>query len=267
MALVFKDQNGALFELEPTAVFLGLGTSQIGKEFEVAGNLVSRISSEAGGTGALLAAEGDPFNGVGSLWTNNAYDPGNAGRGWMRTISMKNGNVFIGESPDLRALLAEDPDAPSERLVVAGNIIATGDVQLAGADCAEEFDVDDVAGLDPGTVLVIGDDERLRRCAEAYDTKVAGVVSGAGRYRPGIVLGRDPTSETRLPLALTGKVYCKVDARYAPIGVGDLLTTSPTPGHGMKVTDARAAIGAILGKALRPLAAGQELIPVLVALQ
>ena len=32
-------------------------------------------------------------------------------------------------------------------------------------------------------------------------------------------------------------------------------------------TDARAAIGAILGKALRPLAAGQELVPVLVALQ
>lgn len=266
MALVFKDQNGALTELAPKAVFLGLGTSQIGKEFEVAGNLVSRISSEAGGTGALLAAEGDPFNGVGSLWTNNAYDPAQPGRGWMRTINMRNGNVFIGGSRDLRALLEEDSQAPSERLVVAGNIVATGDVQLAGADCAEEFDVDDAA-LDPGTVLVIGEDERLHRCVEAYDTKVAGVVSGAGQYRPGIVLGRQASTERRLPLALTGKVYCKVDARYAPIGVGDLLTTSPTPGHGMKVTNARAAIGAILGKALRPLGTGQDLIPVLVALQ
>jgi hypothetical protein len=35
----------------------------------------------------------------------------------------------------------------------------------------------------------------------------------------------------------------------------------------MKVTDARLAFGAVIGKALRPLAAGQGLIPVLVSLQ
>jgi hypothetical protein len=66
---------------------------------------------------------------------------------------------------------------------------------------------------------------------------------------------------------LAGTAYCKVDATYGGIQVGDLLTTSPTPGYAMKVTDASRAFGAVLGKALRPLASGTGLVPVLVALQ
>jgi hypothetical protein len=71
----------------------------------------------------------------------------------------------------------------------------------------------------------------------------------------------------RMPVALMGKVYCKVDARHSPIEVGDLLTTSSTPGHAMKANDAHKAFGAVLGKALRPLEQGQGIIPILVALQ
>ena len=71
----------------------------------------------------------------------------------------------------------------------------------------------------------------------------------------------------RAPVALLGKVFCKVDASLAPIAVGDLLTTSPTPGHGMKATDSAKAFGAVIGKALRPFKDGLGLIPILVALQ
>ena len=39
-------------------------------------------------------------------------------------------------------------------------------------------------------MLVITDDERLAPFAREYDRRVAGVVSGAGDYRPGIVLDR-----------------------------------------------------------------------------
>ncbi len=53
----------------------------------------------------------------------------------------------------------------------------------------------------------------------------------------------------------------------APIEIGDLLTTSATPGHAMKATDPHKAFGAVIGKALRPLDRGQGLIPVLIALQ
>jgi len=70
-----------------------------------------------------------------------------------------------------------------------------------------------------------------------------------------------------MPIALIGKVYCRVDAEYVPIEVGDLQTTSPTPGHAMKADDHLKAFGAVIGKALRPLRSGQGLIPILIALQ
>jgi hypothetical protein len=101
-------------------------------------------------------------------------------------------------------------------------------------------------------VVVIGQNGALRQSHDAYDTKVAGVVAGAGTYRPGIVLDRQDVSTRRLSISLVGKVFCKVDSRYAPIAVGDLLTSSPTPGHAMKAADPNRAFGAIIGKALQP---------------
>ncbi|HVF74037.1 MAG TPA: hypothetical protein VM938_03230 [Acidimicrobiales bacterium] len=143
----------------------------------------------------------------------------------------------------------------------------TGDIVLTNADCAEEFDV---AGdkPEPGSVLVLDDDPgRLRRSAEPYDTRVAGVVSGAGAYRPGIVLDRRATGAERVPVALVGKVFCQVEADSAPIAPGTLLTTSERPGVAMAAVDRERAFGAVLGKALAPLDAGTALLPVLVTLQ
>jgi len=49
--------------------------------------------------------------------------------------------------------------------------------------------------------------------------------------------------------------------------VGDLLTSSPTPGHAMKASDPAEAFRAVVGKSLRPLKEAQGLIPILIALQ
>jgi hypothetical protein len=151
----------------------------------------------------------------------------------------------------------------------SGRIVVPGDIMLANADCAEEFDVADDAAADaaatePGTVMAVDGAGALRPCESAYDRRVAGVISGAGDFRPAIVLDRRPSQRTRVPIALMGKVTCKVDASYAPIEAGDLLTTSPTPGRAMKATDPALSLGAVIGKALRPLDAGQGAIPVLV---
>jgi hypothetical protein len=147
-----------------------------------------------------------------------------------------------------------------------GNVVVTGDVILTGSDCAEDFDIAD-AEVGPGTVMAIDQNGSLRPSNRPYDKKVAGVVSGAGNYRPGIVLDKQPPRGNRRPIALVGKVYCKVDAGYLPIEIGDLLTSSPTLGHAMKAADPFKAFGAVIGKALRPLDAGQGLIPILIALQ
>jgi hypothetical protein len=115
--------------------------------------------------------------------------------------------------------------------------------------------------------MVVHEEGPLHACHYAYDKKVIGVVSGAVEYKPGIVLGKEPSTPARLPIALVGKVYCKVDAGYGPIRVGDLLTTFATPGHAMKAVDGAKAVGAVIGKALCPIDSGQGLIPILVALQ
>ena len=54
---------------------------------------------------------------------------------------------------------------------------------------------------------------------------------------------------------------------HSGLEIGDLLTTSDTPGHAMRVGDPSRAFGAVIGKALAPLAAGRGMVPILVALQ
>ena len=68
-------------------------------------------------------------------------------------------------------------------------------------------------------------------------------------------------------MALSGRVYVQADAAFGAIQPGDLLTTSDTPGHAMKVADYAKAQGAILGKAMSGLKEGKGLVLVLVTLQ
>ena len=154
---------------------------------------------------------------------------------------------------------------PAARFV--GNVEVTGDIFLVNADCSEDFDISPGQVTEPGTVMVIVNEGLLEPSSQAYDRRVAGVISGAGHYRSAITLDRRESCDSRASLALVGKVYCKVDAQYAPITTGDLLTTSPTPGHAMKAYDATLAAGAVIGKALRPYSEGHGLIPILVTLQ
>ena len=78
---------------------------------------------------------------------------------------------------------------------------------------------------------------------------------------------RNSKADGKYPVALTGRVYCYVDATEGAIVPGDLITTSATPGHGMKVDDHARAQGAIIGKAMTALESGKGLVLVLVSLQ
>ena len=151
-----------------------------------------------------------------------------------------------------------------------GDVEVTGRLLGGGADCAEEFDLSSTDTIEPGTVMVLNQSGNLEQSYKAYDKKVAGIVSGGGNYKPALVLDKKTGSDIndkRIPVALMGKVYCKVYANYSPIEIGDLLTTSDIPGHAMKANDPLKAFGAVIGNALKPLLKGQGLIPVLVTLQ
>jgi hypothetical protein len=146
------------------------------------------------------------------------------------------------------------------------------------ADCAEDFDIME-QNVEAGTVMVLNEKGSLQQSYRAYDKKVAGIISGASGYKPAIVLDsqyfqnqskniEDQNKDKyRLPIALMGKVYCKVDASHSSIEIGDLLTTSSTKGRAMKAEDPMKAFGSVIGKALASIKHGIGTIPVLVALQ
>jgi hypothetical protein len=148
---------------------------------------------------------------------------------------------------------------------VGGDVNVEGDISLRNGDICERFPLNSPAGK--GSVMSMGSDGVLTLCVKAYDKSAVGVVSGAGDLRPAITLRALPESSTDAPIALVGTAYCLVDAAPASIEVGDLLTSSDTPGHAMKATDAIKSVGTVIGKALAPLERGQGLIPMVVGLR
>jgi hypothetical protein len=139
-----------------------------------------------------------------------------------------------------------------------------------GSDLAEPFNIEEEAEVKPGMVVVIDPDQpgQLRLARRAYDRTVAGIVSGANGVKSGLTMKQEGSmANGTLPVALSGRVYCWVDAANGAIAPGDLLTTSDTPGHAMKVVNYAVAQGAIIGKAMTTLEQGKGLVLVLVSLQ
>jgi hypothetical protein len=265
-------QTGSISVLNPanrTIVTLS-GSADALRMFRALGALTIHFSADPDGVLEL-------FNGEGKKTI--ALNPNGGPDGLLhllngqgaRTVALssKGGSGWFGGSGVDGDLLVFSADATGSDAAQAAVWIkgSTGDVVLKNADCAEDFEVQEDAEVEPGTVLSLGDNGALAVSAIAYDRRVAGIISGACGLRPGIVLGRTTGAGNRWPIALSGKVFCKVDADQSPISPGDLMTTAALPGHAMAVRDHTRAFGAVLGKALAPLASGRGLLPILVALQ
>ncbi|MBA3323604.1 MAG: hypothetical protein H0T45_19455 [Pyrinomonadaceae bacterium] len=149
-----------------------------------------------------------------------------------------------------------------------------------GADFSENFDVSSApaaagidaasAAIEPGMVVAIDalNPGKLVVSGRAYNRRVAGIISGAGGVKPGMVMGQEGSiANGKHPVALTGRVYVWADATRGAIKPGDMLTTSATPGHAMRVANHSRAQGAIIGKAMTSLKSGKGLVLVLVTLQ
>ena len=187
------------------------------------------------------------------LYTRKIHD--NGGRPWSKFVLQgENGNVNVGTSA-------------SSTLTVEGNIDVKGNINAKYQDVAEW--VESSQKLEAGTVVALDPEKsnQVIASSEAYDTRVAGVISA----QPGISLGE--RGEGKVLVATTGRVKVKVDARRAPIKIGDLLVTSDVAGVAMKsepisISGRRMhAPGTLIGKALEPLAKGTGEILVLLSLQ
>jgi hypothetical protein len=171
---------------------------------------------------------------------------------------------------DARIILLDD-----NVLAVDGATLRVPVLQITGgADLAEPFKVmaaDESERIAPGHVVSIDPHRpgQLTLAAQGYDRKVAGIISGANGLATGMIMRAqgDTHADGDQPVALTGRVWCWCDASYGAIECGDLLTTSDTPGHAMKIGDYSRAPGATIGKAMTPLASGRGMVLVLVSLQ
>jgi len=235
---------------DQSLIYLGKGRAQHGnKELRP----IIRIGSERGDPGQMEIVD-------------------DSGEVSISLLGQNDGEIYAGyvcagrcDLNNIKSRTIEVLNSKGEKTLFIDGI--KGDIVLFGADCAEEFDVVEEENIDPGTVMVIGDDSRLRPSERPYDRRVAGIVSGGNNYFPGIILDGKPSDTKRLPVALTGKTYCRVDASNDPIEIGDLLTTSSTRGCAMKAKDRQKAFGAVIGKALASVCEGIGMIPILVALQ
>lgn len=192
---------------------------------------------------------------VGAAGVANIQHTGGAGL----LIENQTGNVRIEASNEEMVIVSNTQVEVKKRLIVTG------------ADLAERFEVADKSlAVLPGMVLSIDKDRpgKLLPCQDAYDKKVAGIVSGAGGVHTAMLLGQEGTlADGDVPVAIVGRVYCYVDASFGAVEPGDMLTTSPTLGHAMKANDMDKARGAIIGKAMTGLAEGKGLVLVLITMQ
>jgi hypothetical protein len=233
-------------------------------------------SAGVGGSGVYALASNTAGNGTGVSAESNAAD----GTGVFGTATATSGNTcgVKGQvsSPYGRALegFASDPNAYglyvgggrayfAGAVDMAGTLEVTGYATFAGGhgDLAENYRAEEV---EPGDVVVIGPDGKLVRCTRPSDTAVAGIVSTQPSMR---LQGRIQDGAGVAPLALVGRVLCKVDASRASIKPGDLLVTSATPGHAMRCPSKRPMAGTVIGKALEGLDEGTGAIQVLVTLR
>jgi hypothetical protein len=158
---------------------------------------------------------------------------------------------------------------PVFRVMNSGKAICSMLELTGGSDLAEPFEISGDQMLKEGAVAVIDDlnPGKLKLSDRPYDTRVAGIISGAGGVNPGITLTQDEAFNGGQNVAISGRVYCLADASFGAIRPGDLLTTSTTPGHAMKAADRLRSYGAVIGKAMTGLEEGQGLVLVLVNLQ
>jgi hypothetical protein len=215
-----------------------------------------------GGTGSYAASVGigtaSPYYDYGLTVTGGGQN--NAINGGV-VVNATGGNLYLGMTNGTHKF----------RVDTNGAVYADGGLYSSGADFAESVAVrGKLSQYSPGDVLEIdqGADRHLALSSHSYATLVAGIYS----TKPGVLaslhhIDNESPHANEVPLAIVGIVPCKVSAENGPIRRGDLLVTSSTPGYAMKATDRQRMIGAVLGKALQPLAQGEGTIEVLVTLQ
>jgi len=160
------------------------------------------------------------------------------------------GNYFLGNGSLLTGLVTSYDDSNvvnllanfgSNNISTTGNITA-GNVNTPSADLAEMYVADN--NYPPGTVVEFGGQHEITITTQSHSTRVAGVVS----TNPGHIMNSSQSGSHVLPIALTGRVPCRV------VGIvvkGDRLVASNQSGIAQKLDSDQYQPGCIIGKSLQ----------------
>jgi hypothetical protein len=242
-----------------------LGIAAMGREIPQRSWGVLGHGAFAGVRGQSVGADGDGPRGCGVLGVSR-FGAGGVFASEHAPSLVVDGYGSIGEYDDTVNLVGN-----GEALLVRGSSEFLGRVRIHNrsregsfpVNIVEMFEVDDIDYISPGDILTVSalGGGQLSRSSGAYMRSVIGIVSG----NPTLVFDNTGASRKAYPVALSGRVLCKVDARNRPIRPGDLIVTSETPGCGMAgEIDSFAKIGTVIGKALDGLSEGMGTIPVFV---
>ncbi|TFH07443.1 MAG: hypothetical protein E4H08_09495 [Candidatus Atribacteria bacterium] len=250
----------ALADAANRSAVIGLGTAAIGVN--------GRSDTNDGVVGVTQAA------GKSGVWGHSV-----AGIGVTGSSDSNNGIVGFSQAPDRSGIFGYNDQgvgvtaqsSAGTALYVRGTSIFERYASFQGGhgDLAENYSAGEPLGAGDVVTISSAGGLALVLARAANDTSVAGVVATDPSLR---LAGGIPDAQS-VPLAIAGRVLCKVDASLGAIAPGDLLTTSPTPGHAMRATPVDIGDvqfyrpGTILGKALEACEEGIGLIQILITLQ
>jgi hypothetical protein len=236
----------------------GIGTGGVGQAYGVYG--ASAAPTQGSGYGGYFVSNtgiGVHGESTAQLSGNNLYAPGVSGysqhgvgiyaqsgigvAGYLDGDLIVTGSKF-GYVVDLARNDGDDPLAQGDLVVVTG--VTDPVVGEIPVPLVRKADTE-------ASTAVIGVVDAAYRLAEHGLVRTAEGAINPGDYLTVVTLGAFAT--------------LRADATYGAIQPGDLLVSSPTPGHAMRAGDPQ--VGTVVGKALGALDAGTGSIPVLVTLQ
>ena len=194
-------------------------------------------------TAGLISATGAITVGGDISLTGNIVDAAA-----MTISTSSNGNITL--SPNGTGVVVVTKDIQNGQANGTGNIgssttyfntVFAKATSAQYADLAENYEAD--ADYAPGTVVVFGGLKEITVTNNSHDTAVAGVVS----TNPSYLMNAGQSGEWILPVALTGRVPCRVQG---PVNKGTVLVTGIVPGTAIAIDTSKFKPGCVVGKSL-----------------